>query len=418
MSAAPQTPPAAGTFASLKIRDFRLVWFAGAATFLAVGIANTVRGWLAVQLTDSNAALGGVMGAFAIGLIVWTPIAGVAADRLPKRQLLVAIHGFFVAITAAMGVLVITDLIEFWMLLLAAFGNGAGFAFMGPVRISIISEQVESSMIRNALALSQLTVSGTMVFGPALAGLLLSNETVGIGGSYLLASVLLALGAIPVLLLTRKPAPEPSGRSPLRELLDGLAYARERDDLRMLISFTLFVVFTAFSFVSFLPRIVESTFDRDANWLGILLSFNAAGGLISALAVARQSDPAVTRKWRLAAPFVAAVGLVALAAAPTIWFVAPAVLVMGMTVTGFQTLSMASTLMRADPDFHGRLQSLLMLSFSAGGMAALAFGALADAIGLRQVFVVMAGLTVVVGLFAVRADRRAIGDSQDQFVTA
>lgn len=404
-------------FASLHIRDFRLVWLAGAATFLAVGIANTVRGWLAVQLTDSNAALGGVMGAFAIGLIMWTPISGVTADRMDKRQLLVAIHVFFVGITAAMGTLVIADMIEFWMLALAAYANGAGFAFMGPVRISIISEQVEPSKIRNALALSQLTVSGTMVFGPALAGVLLANDTIGIGGSYLIASTLLGIGALPVLFLTKKPKPEPSGRSPLRELLDGFAYARGRDDLRMLISYTLFVVFAAFSFTSFLPRIVETTFDLEANWLGILLSFNAGGGLIAALAVARQSNQAVTRRWRLAAPFLAALGLVGLAAAPSIWLVAPAVLLMGLTVTGFQTLSMASTLMRADPDFHGRLQSLLMLSFSAGGMAALLFGALADEIGLRQVFVVMAALTVAVGLLAIRADRRAIGSSDDQLVT-
>ena len=402
-------PSENGTFASLKIRDFRLLWLAGAATFLAVGIANTVRGWLAVQLTDSNAALGGVMGAFAIGLIMWTPLAGVAADRLDKRRLLVVIHVFFVAIVATMGIMVITDLIEFWMILVSGYANGAGFAFMGPVRISIISEQVAPGTLRNALALSQLTVSGTMVFGPALAGLLLSNDSVGIGGSYLVAAALLGIGALPVLAIAKRPPPEPSGRSPLRELADGWAYARDRDDLRMLITYTLFMVFAAFSFTGFLPRIVETTFSREASWLGIMLSFNAAGGLVAALAVARQGDELIARRWRLAAPFVAATGLIGLAVAPTIWLVLPAVLVLGMTMTGFQTLSMAGTLMRAEPEFHGRLQSLLMLSFSAGGIASLMFGALADVIGLREVFVAMAALTVVVGTLAVGADRRVIG---------
>jgi predicted MFS family arabinose efflux permease len=52
------------------------------------------------------------------------------------------------------------------------------------------------------------------------------------------------------------------------------------------------------------------------------------------------------------------------------------------------------TLTLSDYEYHGRLQSLMMLSFSGFGMAALPLGALADAIGLRETFGLMGLVTI------------------------
>ncbi|MEM9611281.1 MAG: hypothetical protein AAGA99_28000, partial [Actinomycetota bacterium] len=53
------------------------------------------------------------------------------------------------------------------------------------------------------------------------------------------------------------------------------------------------------------------------------------------------------------------------------------------------SLSNSLVLLRADEEFHGRMQSLLMLGFSAFGIFAAPLGALADAIGLRTTLVAM-----------------------------
>jgi MFS family permease len=72
----------------------------------------------------------------------------------------------------------------------------------------------------------------------------------------------------------------------------------------------------------------------------------------------------------------------------------------GAATSAFQSLNGSLILSIADMAFHGRVQSLIMLSFSAFGLAALPFGMLADAVGLRET---MAGMGVVVCITAIHS---------------
>ena len=72
----------------------------------------------------------------------------------------------------------------------------------------------------------------------------------------------------------------------------------------------------------------------------------------------------------------------------------------GAATSAFQALNGSLILSIADMEFHGRMQSLIMLSFSAFGLAALPFGILADTVGLRET---MAGMGVSVCLAAIHS---------------
>ena len=72
-----------------------------------------------------------------------------------------------------------------------------------------------------------------------------------------------------------------------------------------------------------------------------------------------------------------------------------AVFVVGAAAAGFQSMNNSLVLTLSDFEYHGRIQSLMMLSFSGFGMAALPLGKLADSVGLRQTLAVMGGLVIV-----------------------
>ena len=78
-----------------------------------------------------------------------------------------------------------------------------------------------------------------------------------------------------------------------------------------------------------------------------------------------------------------------------------AVFFVGCGMAGFQALNGSLVLATADMEYHGRVQSLIMLSFSAFGLAALPFGVLADELGLRET---MVGMGIAVFLAALHSD--------------
>jgi hypothetical protein len=69
-------------------------------------------------------------------------------------------------------------------------------------------------------------------------------------------------------------------------------------------------------------------------------------------------------------------------------------------------------LTESDPAYHGRVQSLLMLSFSGFGLAALPLGAIADSVGLRPVLIGM-GIASVCSLAGYQAARVRLRRSEE-----
>ncbi len=394
-----------GTFSSMANPAFRGLWWSGVFAFLAVGMQITARGWLAVELTDSNASLGSVMLAFGGGMILATPFGGVAADRFSKRTLIVLVHLVLTISAAALGIAVFADVVEFWMLLVSAFVQGASFAFMGPARVAFTGEVVPRSSLPNAVSLVQLTVSATGIVGPSAAGFLIGP--MGIGGVYVLTALFTAGGIIPVLTL-------PPGRStgsgtrgsPLRELADAVRYVVARPRVGVVVLTTALVVLTAFPYLTFLPRFTKTEFEGGAGWLGALQGANAIGGTVVSLWTARLTDPELVWRLRTVAGLGIAAGVAALGFAPNPWVALPIMVFLGGASMGFQTMNQSTALMQSDQAYHGRVQSLIMLAFSAQGFASFFLGGLADAIGLRRLHEVMALTTVAVVLGMAAVGRR------------
>lgn len=80
---------------------------------------------------------------------------------------------------------------------------------------------------------------------------------------------------------------------------------------------------------------------------------------------------------------------------------------LGGAATTFQTANMSMSLLLAEPVYHGRVQSLVMIAFSAQSLVAFPLGALADQIGLREMHGYMAAATVLVVVWSVLAGRNA-----------
>ncbi|MGY1717658.1 MFS transporter [Blastococcus sp. SYSU DS0552] len=143
--------------AILRIGGFLILYLNAAAVFLGVMAQAIARGWLAFELTGSNAASGGILLAFGVALLLATPWGGVAADRLPKR-LVLQLSVLLLAVSSAwIGLAVVFDVIAYWMLLGASVLQAVGFALFGPARMAFLAELVPRGSVPPAVSLLLFT---------------------------------------------------------------------------------------------------------------------------------------------------------------------------------------------------------------------------------------------------------------------
>jgi len=383
------------SFASLQNLDYRKLWWAGTFSFMSVQMQFLLRGVLAWDLTEREGALGLVYLCFGIALLIATPLGGVAADRLPKRRVLVISQGALLVTAAAMGAVVLADVVQFWMLLLASITQGVAFGFLGPTRVAFTSEIVGREQLGNAITLSMLSMNGTRVIAPAFAGALAGVVLIGIGGAFVVSAVFALLSF--VLLLRCPPGSAPratSTASPFAEIVDGVRYVRARPHLRRLVLSSFVIIMFGFNYVAFIPALVKGEFGLGDGWVGVIMSASSIGAVAVAVPLAGRADGAGVWKLMVVSGMVFGASVIALGLSP--WFGLGVLVVafIGAGTTGYQSLSNAIALNMTGDTHQGRVQSLMMLSFAGFGIAAAPLGLLAEAIGLRSAIVLMGAVTL------------------------
>lgn len=404
----PETTPL-GAMGILRVGGFLILYLNAAAIFLGVMAQAIARGWLAFELTGSNAALGGILLAFGVALLLATPWGGVAADRLPKR-LVLQLSVLLLAVSSAwIGLAVVLDVIAYWMLLGASVLQAVGFALFGPARMAFLAELVPRGAMPQAVSLLLVNAEVSRVVGPALAGVVIGAVTWGIEAIFLFSALLAIVGA---LLTTALPpgrrVGEASGRSPLGELADGVRYVHRHKALGALVLCGIGVTMLGMPYLAFMPTISSDLFGLGSAGYGVLSATSAVGGVAAGLFLGRRGTRVGRTRVLVGAGVVFGGAVCSLAIAPDAYVAVVVLLAVGAAMLAFQTSNQSQLLALADEEYHGRVQGLVMLSFGAFGIAALPLGLLADEIGLRWTLGAMgAGVIAVVAVYATVVRRRA-----------
>ena len=376
---------------------------------MAVQMQFLLRGILAWELTERDGAIGLVYLVFGGTMLIATPLGGVAADRLPKRTVMLWSQVALTAGATAIGVAVVSGNEQFWMLTAAGLVQGTAFGFYGPARVAFTTELVGREQLGNAITLSLLSMNGTRVVAPSLAGALAVIEFFGIGGAYLVAGAFSFVSFLAVLRLPRvAPAADLPSARPLAEIIDGVRYVRSRPHLRRLLVSSFVVIMFGFNYVVFIPALVKDTFGLDNDgWVGLISSAASIGAVAVGLWLAGRADQ--PGRWRVMAitGTIFGTGVVALALSPNYWVAVFVVIIIGGGTTGYQSLSNAISLNLTEPSHQGRVQSLLQLSFAGFGIAALPLGLLAEAVGRRQAMALMGAIATAAILIYAAAERSA-----------
>jgi len=395
--AATRTP----TLASFSIPAFRIIWFGTFLYYLSIFSGIVARGALAKELGGTNAALGLVTLAFGLVSVVMTPIGGVLADRVPKRIVLVSATAFLALSNALLGLAEVFEITRFWMLIVVSAAQAIAFATLVPARMAFTIDIVGPKLIPNAVALAQISMNSNRVIGPALAGVFLGVAWLSFAGIYLFSAALSVLAVICFLFLDEGlPNPDRKRRAPLAEMADGVRYARSERSVGLVVLLAILVTMVGFPYIAFLPSVAEDFYGRGSEGFALLSLVGACGGLAAGVGVARTvltQGPRV----QVVSGIALAAGLIFMSWAPTFNVALIAAVLVGASTAGFQSMNATLALSLSSSDFHGRIQSLLGLGFSAFGLVSYPLGLLADAVGLRQT---LAGMGIITFVLVVGAE--------------
>ena len=163
-----------GTFRSLRVRNYRIYATGALISNIGTWLQTTAQAWLVLVLTGSGAALGAAVALQMLPSLLFSPLAGLMADRFPKRTLLLWMQITMAVPAGLLGVLAVLEVTQLWHVYVIAFVYGTGRALEAPARQSFVAEMVETDDLANAVSLNSASFNSARLIGPAIAGAMIA----------------------------------------------------------------------------------------------------------------------------------------------------------------------------------------------------------------------------------------------------
>ena len=353
----------ARTFRSLRRHRNYRIFFTGQVVSLAgTWMQNIALAWLVIELSGSPLAIGALAFWRFVPFTIFGLVAGVVADRIESRKLVMATQASAMVISIALAVVTLTDTATLPIVYVLAALGGVALAFDAPGRQSLTFQMVGPRELPNAVALNSGLFNGSRVIGPAIAGIVIA--TVGTGLCFVLNAVSF-LAVLTALAIVRQEELRPIVRDPSTRVIEGLrrgfAYAWNDPQLRLILTVVTVVATVGFNFHVLVPLLAADTLHVGPEGFGLLSASFGLGALIGALATATFREAS----WRLFAVGTASFGVLVLLLAPVqnAYLAGTLLFGIGIAFTLFTANANALVQLAAPDHLRGRLIGLYLFAF-------------------------------------------------------
>ncbi len=386
-------PKIRAAFRALGHRNYRLFFIGQGLSLIGTWMQNVALAWLVYRLTNSVFLLGLVGFSSQIMIFVFSPFAGVIADRFNRHRIIVLTQTLALAQAVALTVLVYTNLIAVWQIVLLSLFLGFIMSFDAPLRQSFVVEMLDDKKdLGNAIALNSSLFNGARLIGPAVAGVAIAS--LGEGFCFLLNSVSYLAVIVSLLMMKLSRAPRPKKESQiLREMKEGFAYAWRFPPIRYVILLLGSISLIGMPYAVLMPVFARDILQGGPQTLGLLVGMSGVGALCGAGYLASRKNVIGLTRIIPSAAAIFSLGLVAFSFSRILWLSLATVTVLGFGMM----LHMASsnTLIQTvvDEDKRGRVMSLYTMAFlGLTPFGSLIAGSLATHLGVQWTLA-LCGLT-------------------------
>jgi MFS family permease len=348
------------TFSSLAIRNYRLYFVAQLISVSGTWMQTVAQAWLVLRLTGSGVDLGIVVGLQFLPMLLFGPFGGLVADRMSKRRLLYVTQSVGGLLALALGVLVVSDVVQLWQVYLLAALLGVVNVFDNPARQTFVIEMVGRDDLPNAVSLNTVVMNASRVVGPAIGGVVITVFGLGIcffvnAASYVAVIVGLSM------MRSRELHPTERVERAKGQVREGFRYVWRTPGLRNTLLAVALIGIFAYNFTVTLALLAKVTFHGGAGTYSLLTSCMGIGAVVGGLFAAHRARPTPRLLQVLALVFGGLLAAVALA--PTLIAAAALIVLMGAASIGFIATANATLQLTSEPAMRGRVMALYAMAF-------------------------------------------------------
>ncbi|MDY0199537.1 MAG: MFS transporter [Bacteroidales bacterium] len=386
-------------FRALKIYNFRLFFMGQTVSLMGAWIQNIALGWLVYRITGSAVWLGVIGFLGQIPALFLTPFAGVFADRLNRRKVLIVTQSIPMVLAFTTGTLILTNVIEVWHIAVIATLSGIVIAFDNPFRHAFLLEMIgDKDLLQNSIALNSTLFNSARFIGPMIGGFLIA--WVGEAMCFMINGVS-ALGVVSSLLIMRV-VPTNLNRahgSVTSDLVEGAKYAFNSQPIRILLLLVVTMGFFGLPFQVFMPIFAKDILGGGAQLLGFLTGAFGAGALTGAIYLASLQGVRKLPKLIFVTSLVFALGLFSLSLSTSI-----ALSLVMLYITGFGMIvqfASSNTLIQTivDDTKRGRVMALYGMSFlGITPLGSLLLGTISESVGVQLTLMVASLICLTAGV--------------------
>ena len=347
-------------FAAFDNRNFRRYFIGQTISSIGSWTQSLAVTWLVLEITNRSDRLGIAVALQFLPMLVLGAPAGVLADKIDNRHLLLATSTVSGIIALTFAVVADSGHVTIWWIYALTMMLGLVLAVERPAMQAILFQLVGPELLPSGVAVNGTINSVSRLIGPAIAGALIA--TVGVDVCFYInaASYLVVIGALITLRVSELVARPMLGRAKGR-LREGFAYVRTHPDVARPLLVMAVMGTVAYNFQTTFPSMVRFGFHRGAGSVGIVMSVSAIGSILGGVYIA-----GITPHPRRTLAIVLsgfAVSLVALSVTPGFWPFVSMSVVLGFASASFQSVDTVVLQQATEPSMQGRVMALHQMAW-------------------------------------------------------
>jgi MFS family permease len=381
---------------AFKNRNYRLFFAGQGVSLIGTWMHRIAMSWLVYRLTDSAFLLGlvGSLGQFPS--IIFSPIAGVVADRWNRLRIMIVVQALSMIQALVLAGLVLTDRIALWHIVILSTLLGIVNAFDIPARQSFVVQMVEKKEdLGNTIAMNSFMFNSARLIGPSLAGILIS--IVGEGICFLLNGISYTAMLIALFAMRVTPVIKKASHSKVwQELKVGFTYTFGFTPIRNVLMLLGLVSLVGMPYTILMPIFARNILQGGPNTLGFLMAGAGCGAIMGAIFLASRRNVRGLEKIIPLSTTIFGVGLIIFSLSKV--FIPSLILIalcgFGMMVQMASCNTLVQTI--TDDDKRGRVMSFYMMSFmGTAPFGSLLAGGMADKIGAPNTLIIGGAICIL-----------------------
>jgi MFS family permease len=276
----------ARTFLSVrKHRNYRLFFTGQVISNIGTWMQRIAQSWLILSLTHSAVAVGILALCQFMPFTFFSLVAGYVVDRLDSWKTVISTQCTQMVLASAMAIVALAGVAQPWHVYVIAALMGLVQVLDAPSRQSLTFRMVGPKELPNAISLNSGVFNGARIFGPALGGVLIAATSAGVCFAVNAVSYVAVLAGLLMMRPSEFHAVERRDRprTLVRGLKEGIAYARQDEQIMLMLILVAVMSTFCLNFNVLLPVLAKQTLNSGPQVFGILSAVFGVGALIGAL---------------------------------------------------------------------------------------------------------------------------------------